>query len=238
MLQKDFVKDCFGHLGINFTFDARSNKTRIEQYQKQFRDAYSDNIKKMIDTWNEDTSNEHHINQVTRFLEIIFKYYTDYKIYITEGEHDLFHLTMLYEYINRYHRLIPGGNGERSIDIVNEDWSSENEKEHRTMLLERVKGGVVRADVIGASDPIRDDNEDGEYNPPSHMLWFQSKQLTGLPDLQLWAGLGRSRRKRRISLRPRKRKRSKRQKKKKKISRKHKKQRKKKNKRKKSKRIR
>ena len=58
MLQKDFVKDCFGHLGINFTFDARSNKTRIEQYQKQFRDAYSDNIKKMIDTWNEDTSKD------------------------------------------------------------------------------------------------------------------------------------------------------------------------------------
>ena len=82
MLEKDFVKDCTRYLGINFTFNANSNKTRIEQYQKQFRDAYSDNIKKMIDTWNEDTSNEHHINQVTRFLEIIFKYYTDYKIYI------------------------------------------------------------------------------------------------------------------------------------------------------------
>ena len=131
MLQKDFVKDCFGHLGINFTFDARSNKTRIEQYQKQFRDAYSDNIKKMIDTWNEDPSDRDHINQVTRFLEIIFKYYKDYKIYITEWEHELFHLNMLYEYINGYNRIIPGSEGERSIEIVSADWSNQSEKDHR-----------------------------------------------------------------------------------------------------------
>ena len=72
MLQKDFVKDCSAYLGINFTFNALSNKTRIEQYQKQFRQAYSDNIKKMIDTWNEDTSEVDDINQVERFLEIIF----------------------------------------------------------------------------------------------------------------------------------------------------------------------